>query len=488
MTAKIDSIIPNLPVGWANIEFGKGITIIDYRGRTPPYSFHGIPHIRSSNIRNGKVLLNGLKYISNEAYDKYMTRGFPKKGDLLFTTEAPMGEIALIPDFLFSVAQRLLILSPVENCLDSKFLLYQIMSADFQSKIRIKGTGTTVTGVSSRNLKPVQILIAPIFEQRRIARKIEELFSFLDAGTASLHKVQTELKRYRQAVLKYAFEGKLTEEWRKKNRNHSEPILKSLEPAPINQNARAPLDYSELPENWIWAQFDAVCNKIQDGTHFSPKTQYDKPGENTYLYITAKNIKESGIDLSNVTYVDFLTHKSISKRCNPEINDVLLIKDGVKTGVATVNTLEEAFSLLSSVALFKPKENLLNPYFLKHFLNSPTGFKLTTGKMTGTAIKRIILDKIRKSCLPLAPLSEQIKIVEEIEFRLSIADAIASVAKKSLNQSVTLRNSILQSAFRGKLVVQDPSDEPAELWLYRIKNQKKDLSKNTTRGLMNYVK
>lgn len=91
------------------------------------------------------------------------------------------------------------------------------------------------------------------------------------------------------------------------------------------------------------------------------------------MYITAKNIKESGIDLSEVTYVDYPFHKQIYPRCNPEKNDVLLVKDGVKTGIAAINDLEEEFSLLSSVTLFKPNKNILNPYYLKYFLNSPMG-------------------------------------------------------------------------------------------------------------------
>ena len=128
-----------------------------------------------------------------------------------------------------------------------------------------------------------------------------------------------------------------------------------------------------LPEGWVWAQLNIVCKKVQDGTHFSPQEQFDSPGQGRYLYITAKNIKENGIDLSNVTYVTQSFHNSIYQRCNPEKGDVLLIKDGVKTGVTTVNQLNEKFSLLSSVALLKPCTTILNPYYLKHYLNGMRG-------------------------------------------------------------------------------------------------------------------
>src|SRR5258705_1295720 len=125
---------------------------------------------------------------------------------------------------------------------------------------------------------------------------------------------------------------------------------------------RASAEQRDLPQGWMWTTLDVVCTKIQDGSHFSPQMQYDQVGPGRYRYITAKNIKESGVDLSDVTYVDEEFHRSIYARCNPKPGDVLLIKDGVKTGIAAVNRLQEEFSLLSSVALLKAQGNLIDPY------------------------------------------------------------------------------------------------------------------------------
>ena len=221
--------LSELPDGWMWTTIEEVIQIIDYRGRTPPYSSEGIPHLRSANIKNGNIIWNNLKYVTGETYNKYMTRGLPKQGDLLFTTEAPLGEVAFAPNKKFSLAQRVMILRPLEDIIKPEFLLYQIQTANFQEKLRISETGSVVKGISSRNFKPFPIIIPPLPEQHRIVAKIEELFTKLDAGINELHKAQSQLKRYRQSVLKAAFEGKLTEAWRTTHQDDIEPASILLE-------------------------------------------------------------------------------------------------------------------------------------------------------------------------------------------------------------------------------------------------------------------
>ena len=106
------------------------------------------------------------------------------------------------------------------------------------------------------------------------------------------------------------------------------------------------------PMNWNKRTLKEVCTKLNDGTHFSPESF----SMGDYKYITAKNIKASGFDFSNITYVPEAVHRPIFERCNPEQGDVLYIKDGATTGIAIVNTLKEEFTLLSSVALLKQTE------------------------------------------------------------------------------------------------------------------------------------
>ena len=188
---------------------------------------------------------------------------------------------------------------------------------------------------------------------------------------------------------------------------------------------------------------------MQDGTHFSPKEQ---TSAGDFKYITAKNIKHWGLDLSDVTYLPEAVHREIFKRCNPEKGDVLYIKDGVTTGVATVNSLDEEFSLLSSVALLKPKRDLLDPRFLKYYLNSPDGYRSMTGQMTGTAIKRLILRRIKESLVPVAPLDEQREIVAEVEKQFTRLEAGVVGLRRVQANLKRYHAAVLKAACEGKLV------------------------------------
>lgn len=192
--------------------------IIDYRGRTPPYSDRGVIHLRTSNIRNGKISLVGIKYVADDVYDKYMTRGIPVQGDVLMTTEAPLGEAALIPDYKFSIAQRIVLLRPKEKMAD-KFILYQIMSPLFQKKLQQAKTGTTVAGISSRNFKKVSFKKYSYDKQVRIVRMIETRLSECEYLEDSVEESKQKSEILRQSIFKQAFEGKLTEQWRKEHKD-----------------------------------------------------------------------------------------------------------------------------------------------------------------------------------------------------------------------------------------------------------------------------
>jgi type I restriction enzyme S subunit len=198
-----------MPHGWRQTIVGEALQIIDYRGRTPPFSSSGIPHLRSSNIKGGRIVWKNLAYVTGQTYDAYMTRGLPQEGDVLFTTEAPLGEVALVPKEKFSVAQRMMILRPKPELLKSRFLMVQLMSPQFHAKLRHRGTGSTVTGVSSRNFQPLPLLIPPLAEQEGIAAEVERRLSVIEELEAAVQANLTRADRLRQSVLATAFSGTL---------------------------------------------------------------------------------------------------------------------------------------------------------------------------------------------------------------------------------------------------------------------------------------
>ena len=157
------------------------------------------------------------------------------------------------------------------------------------------------------------------------------------------------------------------------------------------------------------------------------------------------------MDLSKLSFVDEKFHMSIYPRCKAEIGDILLTKDGAKTGNITLNTLDEPFSLLSSVCLIKPYRNKLQPEFLKFYIQSPMGFKSITGKMTGAAIKRIILRAIKSAIILLPPLKEQQIIVKNLDALYAKTKKLEAVYQQKIEDLEELKKSVLQKVFNGEL-------------------------------------
>jgi type I restriction enzyme S subunit len=350
--------------------------------------------------------------------------------DILFAKVTPCmenGKIAIVNNLNNNIgfgSSEFHVIRVSEQILNS-FLFYFLIRDKFRSEAAANMTGAVgLRRVPKQFLENYRLPVPPLSEQKQIVDKIEELFSELDAGRRQLESVKGQLRTYCQAVLKSAFEGRFT----------------------YNN-----IKDGEMPRGWNWKILGNVCSKIQDGSHFSPKIQYDTPGKDRFKYITAKNIRNNHLDLSNLTYVDRQFHTVIFKRCNPEYGDVLMTKDGVNTGEVTINTLNEEVSLLSSVCLFKPKKELLNSSFLKYFFQSPFGSQIINESMTGTAIKRIILKNLRNANIVMPPIDEQVKIISEIDSRMSVCDKNEETINNSLQLIEVLKQSILKQAFEGKL-------------------------------------
>jgi len=150
--------------------------LIDYRGRTPPVSDSGIPHLTSANIRGGRIDWRTSKYVSEATYRDYMTRGIPQPGDVLFTMEAPLGEAAVLSESRrFSLAQRTLLLRTRPEVLGGDFLAWSLASPRVRESIFSQATGTTVKGIAAKRLKHIRIPVPPLDEQVRICSLLNSL-------------------------------------------------------------------------------------------------------------------------------------------------------------------------------------------------------------------------------------------------------------------------------------------------------------------------
>jgi type I restriction enzyme S subunit len=196
-------------------------------------------------------------------------------------------------------------------------------------------------------------------------------------------------------------------------------------------------------KGWEVKKLGEVCDKITDGTHFSPPNVLSG-----IPYITAKHIKQDVINFySNPTYISKQHHAEIYSRCTPKKGDVLYIKDGATTGIAAVNEFEFEFSMLSSLALIKPNKLKLNSYFLSSYLNNEIVKKeLIRSYMAGAAIKRFTLDKINKFEIVLPSIDLQNSY--EIKWK-KLQESINNV---KASHSTSLFSSLIQQAFNGTLV------------------------------------
>jgi type I restriction enzyme S subunit len=300
----------------------------------------------------------------------------------------------------------------------------------------------------------------PLDEQQRIVAEIEKQFTRLDAGVASLKRVQTALKRYRASVLKAACEGRLVsteaELARKENRSYEtgeqllQRILKKRRekwngmgrykgPASIEPGT-PPM----IAEGWALASAEAVCSSVRDGTHDTPA--YVAQG---IPLITSKNLLPTGLDFENVKFISREDHAQIGKRSGVQRGDILFAMIGTIGNPVVVET-DRAFSI-KNVGLFKANPGFILSRYLQYWFTSPQFMRWLGPKQKGTTQKFVPLALLRSLVVALPPLAEQTRIVAEVEAKLSIVDELEMMATSQFRRVTRLRQSILQQAFEGKL-------------------------------------
>jgi type I restriction enzyme, S subunit len=181
---------------------------IDYRGKTPNKTISGIPLVTAKIVKNGR-LLEPNEFIACEDYESWMTRGFPEINDVVLTSEAPLGEVALIKNKNIALAQRIITLQTKKKICNSVFLKYYLQSSEGQASLQSRASGSTVEGIKSAELKKLEISLPPLPEQTAIA----SILSSLDDKIDLLHRQNTTLEKMAETLFRQWFVEEAKEEW-----------------------------------------------------------------------------------------------------------------------------------------------------------------------------------------------------------------------------------------------------------------------------------
>ncbi len=207
----LQSVFTQRGEGWVETTIGECIRFIDYRGKTPQKTESGLRLITAKNVKMGYLQDEPREFVAPDSYDCWMTRGIPKRGDVLFTTEAPLANIAqLDTDEKVVFAQRIIIMQPDTSRVDSAFLKYLLLSQPIQRRINAKGTGATVKGIKASLLKTVEISFPmSVVEQHKIVAKLDDLVAETKRLEAIYQRKIAALEELKKSLLHDAFRGAL---------------------------------------------------------------------------------------------------------------------------------------------------------------------------------------------------------------------------------------------------------------------------------------
>lgn len=482
-----------LPEGWVSTTFGE---IFDFKGGSqPPKSDF------ANEPRQGFIRLLQIRDFGTDKFPVYIKDSprWPKceVDDVLIARYgASLGRVLTGMEGAYNVALVKMIFDR-EN-IDSKWTRYLLNSRHFQEPIHLLSRSAQ-NGFNKNEVDPIDIALPPLNEQRRIVAKIEALQERSRKAREALAEVGPLLEQFRQSLLAAAFRGDLTADWRAANPN-VEPASELLnrirqerrqkweqselakyvgtgkkppkgwqnrysEPAPIHADELNILNDQSLPDGWIWApaelivapDSDIVYGIVQPGT----------PLEKGVPYVRGKDIVDGKILVDQL----LKTSQSIAvkyERASLKGGDILL---GIirATKVAIVPDVLDGANITQGTARFRPS-SIIRTKYLAGWLDSPFAQNWLHAHYRGIDMPGLNLRDVRRLPVPIAPLAEQEALEMKIESSIAmIANATKQVAE-SHSELTQLDQSILAKAFRGELVPQDPSDEPASELLARIRS------------------
>ena len=437
-------------------------------------------------------------------------------GDTLFATVRPyLRNIALVPSCYDQeiASTGFSVLRPASGVCP-EFLFYKTISRDFVDRISGMQYGVSYPAVKDEQVRDQQLWLPPTAEQYRIVVKIDELFSELEPGIESLKKARAQLATYRQAVLKHAFEGKLTAQWREENKDrletperliarlkqkreaHYEQQLREWRTAVMSweqggKSGRKPSKPSEfkvterieqdeltdlphLPKSWQYVRLSEMAD-IGSGMSVSKSRKLDDPIEVAYLSVA--NVQRGSLDLSRVKTMRIERAQLATLELKQW--DVLFNEGGDRDKLGRGWIWESQMEpCITQNHVFRASPSLgfhEHSKWISHWGNSfGQRYFEAQGKQT-TNLASINKTVLSNFPIPLPPIREQVEILRRIDIETSTLDHVELSITAAFRNLSALGQSILKTAFSGQLVPQDPNDESASAVLDRIMAEREQI-------------
>src|ERR1019366_3024010 len=495
------------PSGWAVARLQDLFeTITDGDHQPPPQVEAGIPFLVIGNVRSGRLDFADVRFVPQGYYRSLADHRKPKRGDVLYTVTGSLGIPALVDtDRAFCVQRHIAMLKPARET-NARYLLHALASSDAFQQATKAATGTAQKTLGLASLRAMTVPVAPAPEQARVVDAVDSYLSRLDAAAASLGRAQTKLKAYRASVLKAAVEGRLvpTEaELARKQERTFEPaeallarILKErrrrweeAEIAKLESSGKPPKDdrwkdkydepsppegsnLPELPEGWCWATIEQLAAPEAYALAIGPfgsslkVEDYRKAG---VPLVFVRNIRaESFLDDDDTRYVD--EEEAIELQAHVvHPGEILVTKMGDPPGDCSIYPRHRPTAVITADCIkLSPASELCVEYIILA-LRSPLVQAQIRGATKGVAQKKVSLERFRPLAIPVCPIDEQRRLVDTADALMSTSAALERQINVDERRVARLRQALLKWAFEGKLVDQDPSDEPAEKLLARIR-------------------
>lgn len=399
----------------------------------------GIPSIGGEHLSNdGLFDFTNVRYVP-EDFAETMNKGWIKQEDIIVVkdgaTTAKTSFVTKNFPFRKAVINEHVFICRVKKEINPKWVFFNLWSEQGRKKILLDFRGAAQGGISSNFINKVEIPLPPLPEQKKIVEKIEELFSGLDSGVASLKKAKEQIRLYRQSVLAAAFSGKLLTPSAGR-KAHSE-MLKAAEPK---------VDYSnQLPHGWKWVKLGSLAEIKRGKSKHRPRNAPKLYG-GKYPFIQTGEIREANGGTINTFRQTYNEIGLAQSKLWPK--GTLCISIAANIGETAFLGFDSCFP--DSIVGIIPNKEVLQGKFVNYFFMKEK--ERISELAPATAQKNINVDILQKLDVPLPPLNQQHQIVAEIEKRFSEADNLEKAIDDSLAKSEILRQSILSRAFSGKLV------------------------------------